>query len=263
MARRLHSTLIMSINPAEAALPIKFSSLPKKAGPGPSSSAMTFAETIGEAARKRTIEDPRDNVAAATAAAEILRLQMMRNALSIGSEAPFSPSTPDNDPVKMILANIMGARQKLDNTEATDQIPQALPSPQEISPPPSTLQGIISKASQHYGVDEALIKAVVKAESNFNPNAVSHAGAQGLMQLMPATARGLGVTDSFDPGQNVMAGTRFLKDMLKRYQGNLDSALAAYNWGPGNVDRKGTGALPRETREYLAKVKTLYGQYTG
>jgi soluble lytic murein transglycosylase-like protein len=82
------------------------------------------------------------------------------------------------------------------------------------------------------------------------------------MQLMPSTARGLGVKDSFNPEQNVMAGTRFLKDMLNRYNGNLDSALAAYNWGPGNVDRKGTSSLPHETREYLAKVKTYYNQYT-
>jgi len=253
----------MSINPVEVSLPISASRLPQKARPDALSSAISFAEAIGEAARKHNTEAPRDKVAAATAAAELLRLQMMRNALSIGSDVLSSPGTTDTDPVKMILADIMRDRQKSDTSPVTEQIPQALPAPQELSPPPSTLQEIIAKAAQHYGVDEALIKAVVKAESNFNPKAVSHAGAQGLMQLMPATARGLGVTDSFDPVQNVMAGTRFLKDMLTRYQGNLDSALAAYNWGPGNVDRKGTGALPQETRGYLAKVKTLYGQYTG
>jgi len=126
----------------------------------------------------------------------------------------------------------------------------------------SWLDPIIAKASQKYGVDVGLIKAVIKAESNFNSQAVSHAGAQGLMQLMPATARSLGVNDSFDPEQNVMAGTRFLKDMLHRYSGNVDSALAAYNWGPGNVDRR-PDALPRETRDYLARVKQLYATYTG
>lgn len=123
------------------------------------------------------------------------------------------------------------------------------------------LDPIIFKASKRYGVDSALIKAVIKAESDFNPKAVSRAGAKGLMQLMPATARVLGVADSFDPEQNVMAGTRFLADMLKRYDGDVDSALAAYNWGPGNVDKR-TTSLPKETREYQARVKKLYGDYS-
>ena len=120
----------------------------------------------------------------------------------------------------------------------------------------------MAKASKRYGVDVSLIKAVIKAESDFNPQAVSHAGARGLMQLMPATARSLGVSDSFDPEQNVMGGTRFLSDMLKRYNGNVDSALAAYNWGPGNVDKR-PDHLPRETRDYLVRVKQLYSSYTG
>jgi soluble lytic murein transglycosylase-like protein len=118
------------------------------------------------------------------------------------------------------------------------------------------------RASQKYGVEAGLIKAVIRAESDFNPQAVSHAGARGLMQLMPATARSLGVSDSFDPEQNVMGGTRFLKDMLQRYNGNVDAALAAYNWGPGNVDRR-PDHLPRETRDYLARVKQLYTSYSG
>jgi len=79
---------------------------------------------------------------------------------------------------------------------------------------------------------------------------------------MPATARSLGVSDSFDPEQNVMAGTRFLKDMLHRYNGNVDAALAAYNWGPGNVDKR-PEHLPRETRDYLVRVKQLYASYSG
>ena len=124
----------------------------------------------------------------------------------------------------------------------------------ETSSADQSTQALIEKASRRYGVDSGLIRAVIKAESNFDPRAVSSAGARGLMQLMPATARGLGVTDSFDPEQNIMAGTRFLKDMLQRY-GNVDDALAAYNWGPGNVDKHGSDRLPRETRTYLARVK--------
>jgi len=123
------------------------------------------------------------------------------------------------------------------------------------------LEPIIAKASSRYGVDAGLIKAVIKAESDFNPNAVSSAGARGLMQLMPGTARGLGVSNSFDPEQNIMAGTRFLRDLLDRYNGNLDSTLAAYNWGPGNVD-KHPDRLPRETRNYLTRVKQLFTSYS-
>jgi soluble lytic murein transglycosylase-like protein len=80
------------------------------------------------------------------------------------------------------------------------------------------------------------------------------------MQLMPGTARSLGVTDSFDPEQNIMGGTRFLRDLLNRYNGDLDSTLAAYNWGPGNVDKR-PDRMPRETREYLVRVKQLYSSY--
>ncbi len=135
----------------------------------------------------------------------------------------------------------------------------------ENAPPASdmSLQGIIGRAAERSGVEPALLKAVIKAESSFKPDAVSPAGAEGLMQLMPGTARDLGVTDSFDPEQNVMGGARYLGGLLKKYDGDLDRALAAYNWGPGNVDRKGIEVLPSETRNYLAKVKGFYREFTG
>ena len=118
----------------------------------------------------------------------------------------------------------------------------------------SDLESIFRRASDTYSVPVSLLKAVAKAESNFNPNAESHAGAQGIMQLMPETAKSLGVANSFNPEQNIMGGAKYLRQMLDRYDGNTVLALAAYNAGPGNV-KKYNGIPPfKETQNYIAKV---------
>lgn len=109
-------------------------------------------------------------------------------------------------------------------------------------------------AAETYQIPENLLKAVAKAESDFNPNAVSHCGAQGIMQLMPSTARSLGVTNSFDPAQNIMGGAKYLRQMLDSFNGDVSKALAAYNAGP-NAVRKYDGIPPyQETQNYVAKV---------
>ncbi len=119
---------------------------------------------------------------------------------------------------------------------------------------PADLHEILARAGTEHNLDVDLLASVVKAESNGNVRAVSHAGAQGLMQLMPGTAAGLGVQDSFQPDQNVSGGSAYLDYLLTRYHDNLANALAAYNGGPEAVD-KYHGVPPyRETRAYVARV---------
>ena len=121
----------------------------------------------------------------------------------------------------------------------------------------------IRAAAARHGVDEAVVRAIIHAESSYNPRAVSRVGAQGLMQLMPATARRFGVTDSFDPAQNIGGGVQYLAWLLKRYQGDLTLAAAGYNAGEGAVDRY-KGVPPyNETRRYVERVRVLADRYRG
>lgn len=117
----------------------------------------------------------------------------------------------------------------------------------------------VEDASRKYGVDKKLIMSVIKQESDFNPNSTSYVGAEGLMQLMPSTARSLGVTNAYDVEQNVDGGTKYLKQLLDMF-GNTKLAVAAYNAGPGAVKNSGgnISALPNETKNYVAKVLGYY-----
>jgi soluble lytic murein transglycosylase len=121
--------------------------------------------------------------------------------------------------------------------------------------------GIIRQASRRFGVEPSLIKAVIKAESDFNHEAVSRKGAQGLMQLMPGTATAMKVQNPFNPEENIYGGTRYLGLMLERFKNNKRLALAAYNAGPEEVEKnKGVPPFP-ETRSFISKVLDYYRQY--
>jgi soluble lytic murein transglycosylase-like protein len=138
--------------------------------------------------------------------------------------------------------------------------------------PTEEIDRIVAAAGSKFGVDPALVKAVIHAESNFRTDAVSPAGAKGLMQLMDSTARTVGVDNSLDAEQNIHGGTRFLRNLLHKYGGNVGVALAAYNAGPGRVDRLGIRTdmdlaermelLPEETQRYVSKVLGYHQQYT-
>jgi soluble lytic murein transglycosylase-like protein len=127
---------------------------------------------------------------------------------------------------------------------------------------PSDFDGLIRRMARMHGLSPALVKAVIRAESNFDPDARSHKGAMGLMQLMPGTARAMGVDDPWLVEENVQGGTRYLRSMVNRY-GDVRLALAAYNAGPEAVDRYGDVPPFEETQEYVRRVLAYYRSYDG
>ncbi len=126
---------------------------------------------------------------------------------------------------------------------------------------PAQIDALVSTNAGKWGVDPALVKAIIANESGFNANATSKTGAQGLMQLEPGTAAGLGVTNSYDPAQNVAGGTRYIRGLLDRFHGDVRLAVAAYNAGPGAVE-KYNGVPPyAETQNYVQNVLASYSKY--
>jgi soluble lytic murein transglycosylase-like protein len=149
--------------------------------------------------------------------------------------------------------------------ESTSEYTRAAGMPQYVLPTAALIRQyspLIETAARNHGVDVALVHAVITAESGYNPRAVSRAGAQGLMQLMPDTARRFGVQNSFDPAQNIQGGVKYLSELLVMFNGNKELAVAAYNAGENAVIRAGNRIPPyAETTHYVPKVLGLYRKF--
>lgn len=127
--------------------------------------------------------------------------------------------------------------------------------------PPQQIDRLVSANANAWGVDPALVKAIIANESGFDPGATSKTGAQGLMQLEPETAAGLGVSNAYDPAQNIWGGTRYIRGLLERFHGDLRLAVAAYNAGPGAVEKYGGVPPYAETQSYVENVLDSYQKY--
>jgi len=204
-----------------------------------------------------------------------MEVQMNESLLQILSDTEeennFETSLMYDDPMgilfkgtkeESVLSTIRQGPSKTDPPQV--QIPEQIIEKQRemnrYSPDVHWLDDIIREAAITYGVDSELIRGVIQAESDFDPNAISPKGATGLMQLMPETAKELGVNDPFNPAENIMGGTKYLKKLLDHYNGSVPLALAAYNWGMGNMDSD-QSRMPAETRNYVSKITgiDLYG----
>jgi soluble lytic murein transglycosylase-like protein len=202
------------------------------------------------------IQDIQAKIAALSPPAPVLPLPT-------GTQATATPT------FAKALQQAQGASPSTSAAETPDgvQVPPASLGPLPALPPmPVRVSSaddygdLIQNASAQTGVAPALVRAIIQTESGGDPRAVSPAGAMGLMQLMPSNVQDAGVSDPFDPAQNIMAGTQQLAGYLKQYHGDLDLALAAYNAGPGNV-RKYGGVPPfLETQNYIRKVRAAMGR---
>lgn len=176
-----------------------------------------------------------------------VQMQMNRQLLNIVLNNPEERSGP---PALKIIADSATFKK---NAAADVSINRQVSPKKNIKKQDADVEKIIEQAALKYDVDADLIRSVIKAESNFDPQATSPKGAMGLMQLMPETAKDLGVKNAYDVQQNIMGGTSYLRLLLDRYGGRRDMALAAYNWGMGNLERS-PRRLPDETINYVARV---------
>jgi soluble lytic murein transglycosylase-like protein len=210
-----------------------------------------------------TIQNYINNSGEAQMRSRIAQLERYIQNLEPPQNTPVTEQKTPTQPFKDVLQASLGENQNLE----IDAPPVSAPFGSLTQPVTTNLSSsytkeqifdLIEKTASKYGVDEKLVKAVVKQESGFNPKAKSKAGAMGLMQLMPSTAKGLGVEDAYNPAQNVDGGVRYLKSMLDKFNGNTILALAAYNAGPNAVD-KYDGVPPyKETQNYVMSILKNY-----
>lgn len=170
------------------------------------------------------------------------RINMIENQFQ--SLMSFGVQKPDEDFQKILDTSI-------ENKKTPDKISR------------NEIEDLIEKYAQKNELDSDFVKAVIKQESGFNPNATSHCGAMGLMQLMPATAEGLGVVNAYDAEQNIEGGTKYLKGLMDRFDNNKSLALAAYNAGPNAVKKYGGIPPYAETQNYVKKVLASYDNMKG
>lgn len=170
----------------------------------------------------------------------------------------LSPKEAEPDAFKKVLI------EKLNSNDSS--LPSEFyikPFASQSSTPKTDFDSYIKKAAQENNIDSNLLKAVIKAESGFNANAKSPVGAQGLMQLMPATAKSLGVENPFDAEQNIKGGAKYLSGLIKRFDGKIDNALAAYNAGAGAVNKYGGIPPYKETQNYVKRVLGYHKDFSG
>ncbi len=176
---------------------------------------------------------------------------------------PGFPGMAGSDDSNASFSSLVQAAMAAQNGEgpASEATPVAVAPDAPAMVAPEQIDKLVGANASAQGVDPALIKAIIANESGFNANATSNVGAQGLMQLMPGTANGLGVTNAYDPAQNVWGGTKYIKGLLERFNGDTKRAVAAYNAGPGAVE-KYDGVPPyAETQNYVQNVLASYEKY--